>query len=127
MMMLTYWWTAFLIPLVMVLLGLLFSRFPPKKINGLVGYRTSRSMKSQEAWDFANAMAARLMWQTGLAYGTLAFLLMWSFRRMPANGQGIFSMVFELIEVAGVILLLVPVERALKENFDGNGAPRNKD
>ncbi|MEA5143736.1 MAG: SdpI family protein [Oscillibacter sp.] len=122
-----YWWSTFLIPLLMVLLGLLFSRFPPKKINGWAGYRTSRSMKSQEAWDFANAMAARLMWQTGLAYGTLAFLLMRSFRRMSAGGQGILSVVFELIEVAGLVLLILPVERALKENFDECGVPKKRD
>lgn len=35
--------------------------FPPKKIDSLYGYRTPRSMKNQENWDFAQKMAARTM------------------------------------------------------------------
>ena len=30
-------------------------RFPPKKINHFIGYRTKQSMESQEKWDFAQA------------------------------------------------------------------------
>ena len=40
-------------PLILVL-AVLFKRFPAKKINHIYGYRTPRSMKSQEAWDCAN-------------------------------------------------------------------------
>ncbi len=35
-------------------LAFIYQRFPPKKINHLYGYRTPRSMRSQEAWDCAN-------------------------------------------------------------------------
>ncbi|MBX2944711.1 MAG: SdpI family protein [Cyclobacteriaceae bacterium] len=38
----------------MVVLSYIFKRFPPKKINHIYGYRTPRSMRSQEAWDCAN-------------------------------------------------------------------------
>ncbi|MBX2955616.1 MAG: SdpI family protein [Cyclobacteriaceae bacterium] len=38
----------------MVVLSYIFKRFPPKKINPVYGYRTPRSMRSQEAWDCAN-------------------------------------------------------------------------
>ena len=32
-------------------------RKPPKNINNYYGYRTKRSMKSQEAWDYAQQIA----------------------------------------------------------------------
>lgn len=38
----------------MVVLSFIFKRFTPKKINPIYGYRTPRSMRSQEAWDCAN-------------------------------------------------------------------------
>lgn len=38
----------------LLILSYLFKRFPPKKINHLYGYRTPRSMQSQEAWNCAN-------------------------------------------------------------------------
>lgn len=42
----------------MLILGYLYKRFPPKKVNHWYGYRTSRSMKSQEAWNCANCYSA---------------------------------------------------------------------
>lgn len=38
----------------MAVLGLIFLRWPPKKTNSFYGYRTQRSMQSQEAWQCAN-------------------------------------------------------------------------
>ena len=35
--------------------------FPPKKINGLYGYRTSGSRASQQRWDFAQRYASLRM------------------------------------------------------------------
>ena len=125
--MLHNWWTCFLIPGLMVILGLIFTWFPPKKMNGLVGYRTTRSMGTQEAWDFANQLLAKLLWQTGLAFGVLAFLLMRSLRLLPGGTQSWIAFAFEMVEVAGLILLMVPIERALKENFDDCGVRCKKD
>ncbi len=46
------WWICFgislIIPAVLALAGLLSWKRCPKKINGLVGYRTARSMKNEE-------------------------------------------------------------------------------
>lgn len=36
-----------------LIISFIFKYFPPKKINYLYGYRSARSMKSQELWDFA--------------------------------------------------------------------------
>ena len=45
----------------MTFLFFLFYKFPPKKINTLYGYRTNRSMKKKEIWDFANTYSAKLL------------------------------------------------------------------
>ena len=44
-----------LIPAVMIVVGAVFLKRPPKRVNGFYGYRTQRSMSSQEAWDFAQS------------------------------------------------------------------------
>lgn len=41
-----------------LLIGYLFKRFPPRKINSWYGYRTPRSMRSQQAWDEGNRYSA---------------------------------------------------------------------
>ncbi len=48
-------WIHLIIGPLMLVLALLFRKFPPKKINDLYGYRTARSMKSEEAWAYANS------------------------------------------------------------------------
>ena len=53
-------------PLILTLVGVVFWAWPPKKINEIYGYRTTRSMKSQAAWDFAQKYSAKLMTAFGI-------------------------------------------------------------
>lgn len=59
----------FLIPsssgVVLMLAGFLMLKFPPKRINGLYGYRTSSSMKSQERWGFSQKFSSTEMIKLG--------------------------------------------------------------
>jgi uncharacterized membrane protein len=50
---------------VFLIVGLLWWRFPPKKINFLYGYRTRRSMANQEIWEYANALGAKMFLYLG--------------------------------------------------------------
>ncbi|WP_442413943.1 SdpI family protein [Mesonia sp.] len=61
---------------VFLLVGFLMNRFPPREINSFYGYRSAKSMKSQEAWDFAQAFSSKLMMKSGLflvAFGLLGY------------------------------------------------------
>ncbi len=49
--------TALLIPACMLYFGHRFQTRPPRSINMGYGYRSTRSMRSQEAWDFAQVTA----------------------------------------------------------------------
>ena len=59
-------YTYYINVLILTVGGAVFWAYPPKKINGLYGYRTTRSRKSQEAWDFAQRYSAKLMTVLGL-------------------------------------------------------------
>lgn len=96
----------------------------PGAINSGYGYRTKRSMASQEAWDFAHRTCGRLWMRLGkwlmaatvaamlppLGFLTIEKISMWS----------IGIMAVQLIVMIGT---LFPVERALKKNFDQYGRP----
>ncbi len=45
----------------LLVIGLIFMYFPPKKMNAVYGYRTPRSYGSQECWDFAQKYSAKVM------------------------------------------------------------------
>jgi len=49
-----FWIVDLQIPFMMIIIGLVFRQWIPKKINSVAGYRTKRSMSSQEAWEYAN-------------------------------------------------------------------------
>ncbi len=51
---------------VFMIVGLIMQKFPAKKINPLYGYRTTTSMKSQEAWDAAQRIGAAESIRLGL-------------------------------------------------------------
>lgn len=46
--------------LLFVGLSILFKIYPPKKINSFYGYRTTKSMSSQELWDKANSIFSNI-------------------------------------------------------------------
>ncbi|MBE6023390.1 MAG: SdpI family protein [Cellulosilyticum sp.] len=49
-----------LIPISMIGFGYYFSKKAPKEINNVLGYRTSRSMKNKETWQFAHNYFGKL-------------------------------------------------------------------
>jgi len=58
-------WIPFASGIVFLLVGKLIKNFPPADINGLYGYRTARSMKDQESWDFAQIEGGTQMFRFG--------------------------------------------------------------
>jgi len=55
-----------IIGFVIIIAGLIQLIFPPKKINNIYGYRTPRSMKNIEGWNFAQKLSAKLMISIGV-------------------------------------------------------------
>ena len=59
-----FWWfmliSSLLIPALMITAGWFMWKRPPKKINSAIGYRTSRSMKNINTWQFAHHYCGRL-------------------------------------------------------------------
>lgn len=45
----------------LLLIAVLFKLYSPSKINPYFGYRTKRSLSSQEAWDEANKFSSSLL------------------------------------------------------------------
>lgn len=52
---------------VWLLAGFIMLKYPPKKINPLYGYRTMASMRSIDAWHYAQRLSSRKFILSGLA------------------------------------------------------------
>ena len=113
-----------LIPATMLMFGRIFQRRPPKRINGIYGYRTARSMKNQATWDFAHRTCGRLWSRLGLVMLPLSTLVMLPVLGADAGTVGLWCGAVVLVQTAVLLGSLFPVERALKKEFDQFGRKR---
>ena len=103
--------------LLWMLINLIFYLKPPKKINGLYGYRTLRSMKNPENWHLANKLAPKYMFISNQVTFGIALLYFFLFKNklsftatfLPINFLFCFSL----------ICIIPLVERKLKR-FEEN-------
>jgi len=99
----------------MLVMSLIFKFFPPKKINNLYGYRTTRSMKSQETWDMGNIYCFNLMVLASVATIFLQSILILTL----SKGN---SMMISVLVMVSLLVGTIPLtERHLKKHFDDDG------
>ena len=114
-----------LIPLLMVFFGRRFLKKPPSRINDFYDYRTAMSMKNAETWRFAHAVCGRLWSRVGLVLLPLSLLPFLFFIGADENRIGTVGTVVCLIQTAVLVASLIPVEAALRKNFDKDGKQRS--
>lgn len=115
------WWICFgcalPVPAALILSGLMMWKRCPKKINGLVGYRTARSMKTMDAWRFANEFCGRLTFWAGIGSAVLsAAVLLALLRASDAVLVGAMA-VLCLLPLVPLFLAIAKTESALKARF----------
>ncbi|GAB1159731.1 MULTISPECIES: SdpI family protein [Paenibacillus] len=89
-------------------LGLMLFKKPPKKINGIYGYRTPRAMSDPDLWDEAQRYSANLMMQFGVIITVFGILGFW-FTDVQALVLSLFAVAFYTFR------LFTKVEGRLKE------------
>ena len=104
--------------LVVIIGGLIWKKYPPKKINYLYGYRTSRSMKNQQTWDYANQIGPDMIIKTGFFLFLVAALSFWLYDTKTAVIISVIAM------VVGLTLGIVICEMKLAQRFDKKGNPK---
>jgi uncharacterized membrane protein len=105
-------WISIFVGTVYFLVGRLMKNHPPPDINGLAGYRTSRSMKNQESWDFAQLVAGKKMIQfgkTGILIGLINVII-----PIPDPWDFYLGMIWVLLSCS---MLIYSVEKSLKQKF----------
>lgn len=110
-----------LLPAVMLIAGKLFMKRPPKNINAVIGYRTAMSMKNEDTWQFAHAVAGRFWWKWGWVALVMAVVPM-----LPVLGQP--EEVTTTVGLSVMFILMIPMlaviphtEKALRNTFHKNG------
>ena len=108
--------TLFLLPIttgpVFIIAGFIMLKFPPKNINGIYGYRTPGSKKSQERWDFAQNFAAKELIKIGSVLTITCFTGL-----MYKPDENMATIIATAITLVMVAVLIFRVEFAIKRKF----------
>ena len=96
----------------------------PKNINGLMGYRTSRSMKNMDTWKFAHEHCGKSWWKIGWIILIPSIIVHIPFYKTDDNTIGVVGGILATMQVVILIASIFPTERALKRNFTDDGIRR---
>ena len=114
----TNFWTILLINLILgvtlLIMGFIYKMYPPKEINMLYGYRTSRTMANQQVWDYANKIGANMIIYWGIAAIIIGLLTAFLF-------PGYSIIMILAVTVLGCVFGMLWAERQLDKRFDKNG------
>lgn len=102
--------SAVLIGPIFIIVGMILSKFPPKKINSLYGYRTKKSMKNETNWNVSQKYAGRMMIILGFFYSL--FLLILTIFEINENVGLVLSLGLMFIMCFGIFYL---TEKKLKK------------
>jgi uncharacterized membrane protein len=107
-----------LIPIIMIIFGKIFITHPPKNINGLYGYRTKRSMKNKETWDFAHKYLGAIWYKYGFIVLFISLVLMLLLINLTDDEIAIYALIINLLQLIPLIYPVFVTEKALKDEFD---------
>lgn len=113
------WFGILLCGLPIIILGLVYKKFPPKKINHLYGYRTTRSMQNMEVWTYANKIGADAIIYVGVITSIFGII--------PLFIEAEYAFIIPVaVLVVGLLLSIFYCEMQLNKKFDKNGNPLHK-
>jgi len=110
-----------IIPLTMLFFGKRFLNTAPGRINHFFGYRTQRSMKNRETWEFAHRCLGRYWLQAGKWTLIATVLTMAAVFDADMNAVSVVGTCVVCAQLIPMIMALPVTERALKQNFDAYG------
>lgn len=115
-----------LIPAIIVVFGYISDKKMPP-MNGLVGYRTRRSMQSQEAWEFAHHCCGKMWLHISIVLIPVSIIASVVLLFFNEKVYGIGSVVLESLQCVVLIWSIVLVESELKLKFDQEEKSENKE
>lgn len=109
--------SLFIVPALMIGVGLLWGKYPPENINWIYGYRTRRSMREQRNWDYAHRYYTKVSLYLGLALTALTIIGI-----IVLYGETLIYIghIFLIIQMIVLIASIVITEIELARKFVSN-------
>ena len=108
----------------MIGFGFLFERHSPKKVNFVFGYRSFRSMKNQETWDYGNKLNGLLLSRLGIVLFICSIAALIFAHGSSDTAIRNVGIVIVVVHAVLVVSSALATELALHRHFDNDGNRR---
>lgn len=115
---------SLLLPGILIVLGLVWGKHAPKKVNYVMGYKTTLAQKNDITWNFAQKYWAKQCLYFGLPLPIPSVLILFLFRNSGDDTLGDVLIVIVGLQLLAFVLTIIPTEIALHSHFDENGRKR---
>lgn len=92
-----------------------------KTIHNASGYRTKRSMKNQDTWDFAQKYCAKVSLYMFFPSMILAIAIMPRVINISMDRIGWIGLGITIIQMISFVVIIISTEKSLKDTFDESG------
>lgn len=115
----------FILPLTMIGFGRYFSKKTFDKPNSFCGYRTRQSMRNRDTWRYAHHMIGMIWFISGIILLPVSVggMLFWIGKSTSVVGRA--GAIICGIQLAVLLIGIIPTELALKRRFDRSGRRRD--
>ena len=115
---------AIVVPLVIVLVGLYYTKCPPEKIYTDFGYKTPLTLKNEDVWAFAHQCCGKVWIKLGLIMMPISIAIMVIPRFISENAISIFSISLFVVQCIAVYFSLRRIKATILATFDEEGRRR---
>lgn len=101
----------------MIFFGFLFSKHPPQNINSVFGYRTGRSTKNKECWNYAHKTCGKYWIAAGAVSLVISAALSLCCITMNLNHFAYMAETIMIVDTVVMLTVIPYTEKQLKSRF----------
>ena len=110
------------IPLLLIVIGKIFDKYPSKEPNIAIGFRTKLSMMNKETWDYAQRLFPKAWISLGRIMLPLSLIILFLLYSEDKDYTGNLVLILMLVQVVLMLGSILYVNLKLKAAFNSDGS-----
>lgn len=110
------------IPLLLIVIGKIFDKYPIKEPNIAIGFRTKLSMMNKETWDYAQRLFPKAWISLGRIMLPLSLIILFLLYSEDKDYTGNLALILMLVQVVLMLGSILYVNLKLKKAFNSDGS-----
>lgn len=110
------------IPLLLIVIGKIFEKYPSKEPNIAIGFRTKLSMMNKETWDYAQRLFPKVWISLGRTLLPLSLIILFLLYSEDKDYTGNLALILMIVQVVLMLGSILYVNLKLKKAFNSDGS-----